>query len=264
MKKPDKRKLIDWNKKNNNDDERISKRLEGRTELQDASTTKNDSKPKVMAPRTTAGAPLLRLRKKIKEVYDDEEDEDETDIVCAPFFNISLIEDEEQERNKEREEAEKIMRITKQQQLAGKLNIIMNTAASAENIGLSGKLTKEDEREVYSAEYNPEKLRRKTVHKKIEEPLGIQGEINEDNFNASLQGIKKAQAELPVDSLNGMPAENLPELNELDEKDMAELILKKSGRKAPKKSLVEIAKGINRYENYEQNQTNQKNSKQND
>lgn len=252
MSKPNKNKLIDWNKKSGYDSERISKHLEERGELEDSATTQNDSKPKTLPPPAPKGAPLLKLRKKIREVYDDE-DEDEDDEVNAPFFNISLIDDDEQERIGEREEAARTMKITQQQQLAGKLNLALSTAVAIENAGLSGKLTKEDVRMINSAEYNLPKLQRKMIEEKVEKPLGLKGKIPTDNLEETLSAIQNVNQKLPKDSLKGMPAEAVPELNtQLDEDDMAKLILEKSGRTKPKKSLVEITKGINRYEQEQQ------------
>ena len=107
---PNQKKIVDWDKKSDSDAERISKRLEGRSELDDRTSTVNDVSVRPVAERTAApvrpathpaaansaasrpapaaGQPLQRLRQKIKEVYDDDDDEDEN----APgFFNISLL-----------------------------------------------------------------------------------------------------------------------------------------------------------------------------
>lgn len=255
MKRVDKRKLVDWDEKNDNDKERISKRLEGRNQLADQITTTNDTKTKITAPRV-AGAPLLKLRKKIREVYDeDDEDEDE---VTAPFFNITLIDDDEREKKEEEREKE-TFRITKQQQMAGKLNMIMNAAMMAEAAGLSPKITKEDNELMNSAEFDVKKMRRKTIHQKIEEPLKLQGEIKECDLEQTVMGINKAQKHFSLDSLAQMPAEDIPELNEAEnQEDLAKLILKKSGRKTPKKTLAELAKDINRVEQTQQALNQQK------
>jgi len=252
MTKIDKRKLVDWNKKSGNDSERIGKHLEERAELEDSATTRNDTRPKTLPPAAPKGAPLLKLRKKIREVYDDE-DEDEDDEVNAPFFNISLMDDDEQEHSEERDEAARTMKITKQQQLAGKLNLAMATAATIESIGLSGKLTKDDMQMIHSASYDAPQVQRKLIEEKVEKPLGLKGKIPEDDLEAAFSAIKKVNKEMPADSLNGMPAKNVSELNtELDQEDIAKLILEKSGRKKSKKGLAEITKGINLYEQEQQ------------
>lgn len=259
MKRVDKRKLVDWNKKNDNDEERISRRLEGRSQLTDQATTSNDSKPKITAPRI-AGAPLIKLRKKIREVYDDEDDEE--DEVTAPFFNITLIEDDEREKKDEEREKE-TLRITKQQQMAGKLQMIMDTSMIAEAAGLSPKATALDSELSNSAEFDLKKIRRKTINEKIEKPLHLKGEIKESDLDDTVKGIKKVKREFSLDSLAEMPAEDIPELDETEnQEELAKLILKKSGRKAPKKSLVEIARDINRVEQTQQALNQQKEKEQ--
>lgn len=85
---PNQKKIVDWDKKSDSDAERISKRLEGRSELDDRTSTANDVSVRPVAERTAApvrpathpaaanpaasrpapaaGQPLQRLRQKIK------------------------------------------------------------------------------------------------------------------------------------------------------------------------------------------------------
>ncbi len=245
---PKKRKIIDWNKKSGNDSSRITKRMEQRAELADSASTENDAAKKL--PPRAVGLPLLRLRKKIKEVYDEEDEEEFT-----PLFNIDLLGEEEERRDHEQKN---IADIAKQQLLTGKLNTIMSTALVAEEAGLSPKMTADDIQLINSAEYDVKTIRRKTMRKKVEEPLGLKGEIPEKNLTKSVKAIKKAQKELPEDALQGFPADELENIIELDEEDMAKLILKKSGRRGPKKKLSDIAKGLNQFKNIDNGDTNNK------
>lgn len=247
QKKAPKRKAIDWNKKSDEDKSRISKRIERRSELKDSAVTNNDSRP----PRAI-GLPLLRLKSKIKEIY-DEDDEDEN----TPLFNISLIE-EESEPLLAKRKSDETLTITKQQQLTGKLSLIMDTAIISDEIGLSPKMTAKDAARATSAEYDLKKLRRQTVKEKIEEPLGLEGEITEKNLKKAAKGLKNAKQKLPDNALEGFPAQDAEELIELDEEDMAKLILKKSGRRKPKKKLSEIAKGLNQFKNLEDSEQSNK------
>ncbi len=236
---PKKRKIIDWNKKSGNDSSRITKRMEQRAELADSAATTNDAATKL--PPRAVGLPLLRLRKKIKEVYDEEDEEEYT-----PLFNIDLLGEEEERRN---DEQKNTAHIAKQQLLTGKLNTIMSTALVAGEAGLNPKMTAADVELINSAEYDVKTIRRQTMRKKVEEPLGLK---------KSVKAIQKAQKELPEDALQGFPAEELDDIIELDKEDMAKLILKKSGRDAPKKKLSDIAKGLNQFKNFENNETNDK------
>lgn len=246
---PKKRKIIDWNKKSGEDAGRITKRMQHRAELSDAAATDNDAAKKL--PPRAVGLPLLRLRKKIKEVYDEEEEEEYT-----PLFNIDLLGEEEQihRHNEQKNFAD----IAKQQLLTGKLSTIMSTALVAEEAGLNPKMTTHDIDLINSAENNPQTIRRQTMKKKVEEPLGLKGKLPEKNLKKSVKAVKKAKKELPADALQGFPANELEDIIELDKEDMAKLILKKSGRHAPKKKLSEIAKGLNQFKNFETDDTNGK------
>ncbi len=236
-KQPDKRKIIDWNKKSGSDSERISKRMQGREELSDAATTTNAASKAIRPPRAT-GQPLLRLRQKIKEIYDDEEDEE------TPLFNIELF--EEQDEKRQEKQSTDTIRLTKQMELAGKLNLIMNSALIAEEAGLSSKLTAQDAQLADTPEYDLKKVRRETFKNKIEKPLKLKGELSEKKLTDAAKGLKKAQQALGKEALKDFPADDAAMLATLDEEDMAKLILKKTGRKSPKKSLSEIAKGMNK------------------
>jgi len=250
-KKAPKRKIIDWNKKSGEDSSRISKRMQQRDKLKDSASTTNDSSAKF--PPRAIGVPLLRLRKKIKEVYDEEDEDDYT-----PLFNINLIGEEEELPAKSQKDADNTLSITKQQQLTGKLNVIMDTALIAEEAGLSAKLTAKDENQAGSAEYDLKKLRRKMLREKVEKPLGLKGELPEKNLTKAAKGLKKAKKALPEGALEDFPAANAEDLIELDKEDMAKLILKKSGRRGPKKKLSEIAKGLNQFKNFEETEENSK------
>lgn len=309
---PNQKKIVDWDKKSDSDAERISKRLEGRSELDDRTSTANDVSARPVAERTAApvrpathpaaansaasrpapaaGQPLQRLRQKIKEVYDDDDDEDEN----APgFFNISLLDEEEAENgvlpagtvpDPARNESE-TLRITREQQLAGKLDAILSSSMAAREAGLSPRVSRADARLANSAEYDVKKIRRQTLKEKISEPLGLKGHLPEKDLGQALRGLKNAAETLepslhsaasqtplsaaPLaslqretsDILNGLPAETAPELaKEDDEKALARLILEKSGRGAPRKKLSEIAKGL---KPFKKNENTADNSKEN-
>ena len=243
--------------------------------------------PAASRPAPAAGQPLQRLRQKIKEVYDDD-DEDEN----APgFFNINLLDEEETENgilpagtvpDPARNESE-TLRITREQQLAGKLDAILSSSMAAREAGLSPRVSRADARLANSAEYDVKKIRRQTLKEKISEPLGLKGHLPEKNLDQALRGLKNAAETLepslhsaasqtplsaaPLaslqretsDILNGLPAETAPELaKEDDEKALARLILKKSGRGAPRKKLSEIAKGLKPFKKNENTADNGK------
>lgn len=267
MEKQIRRKLIDWNKKSGSDDERISKRLEGRALLADSATTQNDSRPQntqTIPPRTT---PLLKIRKRIREACDDEE-EDEDENVYVPFFNISLIEDREHEYDdtnalpRSQQKATETLRITKEQEMAGKLNILMDTAMLAGKAGLSPKMTARDTRLLNTPDYNPSRLRRKAIKQKIEQPLQLKGEVREKELPQLTQAVNQLKKDFPLDSLKDLSPQDIIELDKQDdEEQVAKMILEKSGRKPKRKpqSLVELAKDIYEIEQQQPELTANKN-----
>ena len=239
MKKNSDKKTLDWTLKNFNDSANIDEKVKKRTQ-------KSASQP-----QCAKGEALEHLHQNLTEIFDAPEDENDE---FKPFFNISLI-DDEQEDSDENEDSEKkhqeTFRITKEQQMAGKLNVIMNSAIAADAAGLPSEITAKDKSRAASAEYDIPKLRRKTINEKIEKPLELKGEIPEDKLETSVSAIKKVKKALPSDSLKHFPADELFELDKEDDPNaFAKLILEKTGRKIPKskKKLSEIAKDLNRLE----------------
>lgn len=242
QKKLSKRALTDWSKKNSSDRERINEKIDQRAQQSDYAPVRSDSHAKTLPPQIS-GTPLLRLRTKIREVY-DEEDEEEDEY--TPFFNISLLNEQFEEEQQKENTAVETVRITKQQQLAERLNIIMNSALAAQKAGLNPEMTAQDARLADSPEYSLKKIRRKTIKEKIEKPLGLKGEIPEKKLSQTVKAIKKARKTLPPDTLKGMPAEDVEKLNSTEtSQDMARLILKKSGRTSLQKPLAQIIRENN-------------------
>ena len=166
-----------------------------------------------------------------------------------------MIDDDEyeyEEKNitKDQKRTAETIRITKEQQAAGKLNVIMDTIVTAEKAGIPPKLTREDERLLHSAEYNIPKMRRKAIKQKITDPLKIEGEITEQQLQATVKAARNLQKEMPDNSFKGFTADEMIELDKEDDPaKMAEMILEKTGRKKPKqKNLAELAKAINEFE----------------
>ncbi len=217
---PNKKKIIDWNKKSASDTLRISNRLSRRAKLTDKA--------------------LRRLHQKIREVY--EEDDDNT---LPEFFNINLFNEEEEEEEKtentRRQTEIETIRTTKEQQLAGKLNTILSTTLTAKEANLSPRFDQ--------LEYTSDKC-----HRKQYSP-NSPSDIKTKNFQTTtfkrrterkkrpdaMKGQKKAQSRLPESSLNDYLTPNADELNsENSETNLAKLLLKKSGRRTTNKKLSDL------------------------
>ena len=125
---------------------------------------------------------------------------------------------------------------------------------AAKEIGLSDAPTLQDERLLNSAEYDPQKVRREVFKQKITKPLRIKGEISTADIEKSLQGIKNIQEQFSSEELKNLPAEDMKDFaEERDENELAKLILKKSGRRAPTKKLSEQIKEMNKKQNTSMN-----------
>lgn len=211
---PNKRKIIDWNKKSSSDSDRFLSRSKDK-----------DDKPKKSRPPRATGKPLLRLRKKIKEIYEEDDYEDQDDLINNPLYQINLIQDQEniiQNQEKFQKKEIEVLKISKQQELTSKLNIIMNSALAAQKANLNAEITKKDLKTADKPELTFKEVRKKTIKEKLATPLDIEDE---------------------TDSIE----------NEKDPAKLAKLVLEKSGRKkiAKKKSLMEIAQGLNRFKDFE-------------
>ena len=206
-KAPNKRKIVDWNKKSESDSDRLLTRSKEKSE------THKKSRP----PRAT-GKPLLRLRTKIKELYEDDEYENQDDLINNPLYQIKLIQDEENTEKKEQE----IMRINKLQQLTAKLNIIMNTAIASIKANLKGSINSKDVQLADTPELSFEDVKVKSIEEKITKPLNIE---EETPFVA----------------------------DEMDAQKLAKIVLEKTGRtkKKSKKGLAQIAHELNRFKDIE-------------
>ena len=207
-KAPNKRKIIDWDKKSATDSDRLLTRSKEKEE------PKNNSRP----PRAS-GKALTRLREKIQEIYEEDDDdyEDKDDLINTPLYHVELINDIEQFEKRETE----LIKISKQQELSFKLNVIMNTALAAQKAGLDAEVNDKDIQLADNPELTAKEVRKKSVKEKITKPLDIP---EETDFVA----------------------------DEMDAKKLAKLVLEKTGRtkKKSKKSLADIAHGLNRIKEY--------------
>lgn len=243
---PNKKELINWEKKSASDAARITKRLVGRAELEDAATTENATQ--LRKPASPSPQALNRLRKKIKEVYDEEDEDEEGNT----FFDINLLDNQEiydEEQARSRQEKETI-KITQEQQMAGRLSAVMSANMAAKAAGQSSSPTREDARLLNSSEYTPAEIRRQVLKQKVVKPLNLQGDIPDENLEKSIQGIKNIKKQFSEEELQNLPAENMSDFaEERDENELAKLILKKSGRRAPTKKLSDRIKEMSSLQN---------------
>lgn len=250
---------IEWkkNKKNFGVTEKITRK----TNLK--KTLEYEAKEK--KPLTSTKSPKLsdlpkgikKLRKKIKDVYDEDEEEEFFDFIPlnmeSSLYN-ALYEDE-----KKQIQQQNIIKNQSMQQTVGKMEAIMQADKMAKQAGLNGinkKLVNSATQDVLLTQNPLEKV----LCEEAASKLKTNGKILSTKETVSmLRGIdrirKMAQAadESQLKTLEKMKLEEVINAGEktTEDKQVAELILKKSGRKTKKdiNKIVNKSKQIDKSKN---------------
>lgn len=185
---------------------------------------------------------LHKIRKKIKDVYDDEEDDDEYQYVFSPqllpeqeyddnkLMN-ALTEDEKRNIN-QKQTIERVQ----MQQMAGKmeaLQVANNLAMETMKRGISRQEVKDG---MQDALFRPDELNEKLVKKEVGKKLGIKGKIEDGKIIQAARGIKKVQEMGGNKAAKDMEMKDVISAGEgkMSDKELAKLILKKSGQDVSK------------------------------
>lgn len=234
---------IEWRpKKDFGDKPRPSRRVDLQKAAEADAKDRNNFKIK---PRPLKNLPsnLKKLRTKIKDVY-DEEDEEETEIV----FHFSL-EDENsslinalKEDEKSKLQSKQTLENQKMQQTAGKMEAILMADKMSKQLGLKGLKQKVVLDNVQDVSLNSETFD-KTIKQNVAAKTKIKTETlstkETSNMVKGLRKMKQAAAsseQVQVNLLESMKADELVKIGKAnDDKKTAEMILEKSGRKEAKK-----------------------------
>lgn len=185
---------------------------------------------------------LHKIRKKIKDVYDDEEEDDEYQYVFSPqllpeqeyddnkLMN-ALTEDEKRNIN-QKQTIERVQ----MQQMAGKmeaLQVANNLAMETMKHGISRQDVKDG---MQDALFRPDELHEKLVKKEVGKKLGIKGKIEDGKIIQAARGIKKVQEMGGNKAAKDMEMKDVVSAGEgkMSDKELAKLILKKSGQDVSK------------------------------
>ncbi len=239
---------IEWNKnkKGFGATEKNSRKTDLKKALEYEATAKKvlDTKISVKPDQLPKG--LKKIRKKIKDVY-DEEDEEEY------LFNMPLDIDNSlynalNENEKKQVKQQKIINDSKMQQTVGKMEAIMQADLMAKKAGLTGinkKLVNETTADA-TLVHNPlEKVLSKELSNKVKTGGKV---LSSKETVTMLRGVEKiknvalAADESQLKALENMKVEEVINAGEksTDEREIAKMILKKSGRK-DKKDINKIA-----------------------
>lgn len=231
---------IEWGQKK---DISAKERLSRRIDVQKASSAevKDRNNFKAVAKQIKNLSPNLRkLKNKIKDVYDEDDEDEENEIVF--YFNleaensslINALKDEEKNSLRQKQAEENI----KLQQTSGKMQAILMADKMSKKLGLKGVDRKIANKNVQDATLNVDTFD-KTVAQDVTAKTKISTEkLSTKQTEQMVKGLKKirqaalAETEKKDLVLNDMETEDLIKLGKSnDDKKTAELILEKSGRK---------------------------------
>lgn len=236
---------IEWEqKKGFTDKTRQSRKIDLQKAMAEDAKNRNDFRAKTLTPKDLPKN-LKKLRTKIKEVYDDDEDEEENEVI----FHFSL-EDENsslinalKDDEKSKLSFNKTLDNQKMQQTAGKMEAILMADKMSKQLGLKGLKKKVVHDNIQDIALNSE-----TFNKAISQNIAAKTKIKTGGLSAKdtgdmvkgLQKMKRAAAvseQIEVSLDESIKAEELVKIGKSkNDKETAEMILEKSGRKEPKKA----------------------------
>lgn len=186
---------------------------------------------------------LQMLKKKVREVYDDEDEEEDYVYSALPMFNMMQEEDDGRlvhgldENEKRILKQKETIDTVKALQTAGKMEALHEAHNLAMEAGLKGLSEKTVAASMQEATFKPMEIQEKAIEKDVSKRLGIKGKLNEGQIIQAARGIKK------IEGLGGQKAAKNLDMKDvikageekLDEIKLAELILKKSGQDVKKR-----------------------------
>jgi len=186
---------------------------------------------------------LLKIKKKVREVYDDEDDEDDYIYAAPPVVQMMQEEDDGRLMRGLSENEKRVLKqketidTVKALQTAGKMEALHEAHNLAREAGLKGLSKKTVAESIQEASFNPNEIQEKAVEKDVSKKLGIKGKMRDGEIIQAARGIKK------VEKLGGQKAAKNLDMQDivkagkekLDEIKLAELILKKSGQNVKKR-----------------------------
>lgn len=232
---------FDWNKKGFVPAERLSLRIDA----QEA----NRYQAKAGKAKLGDLSPALKsLRKKVRNPFDDDEDDNDG----APDEEIfRMLRELEQNANDASNNdttllnalspAEKhfidqrsTIENNRMEDNAGKLNAMQQADTLSRKAGIS-KMTNDDYmNNMQEAIYNPRRLREQTFEENIAKKVGLKGHITKHNTGEVVKGVKKITETTKNKKVKGMSFDDAAKVGKknMSKNATAELILQKSGQTA--------------------------------
>ena len=240
---------IEWKKnKGFGETEKLTRKVDIKKALQFEATEKKPLQNGFSPRPTELPKGLKKIRKKIKDVYDDEEDEEENFYDFAPLEQNNSLLNALNEEEKRQLKQQEVIDNQRMQQNAGKMEALTVANKVSKQLGLKGldKATINQNMQTVSQGSA-------TYYEALKDNVAKKVKVNRRKLSKGetvtlLRGIKRIQnialvaEESQLKALEGMKVEDLMNAGSSQTKDeqVAEIILKKSGRKN-KKDAKQIA-----------------------
>ena len=222
----------------------------------------NQKKQKTHLKSEKKQLPLHKIPSKIKDIYDDENDEDEYGIYQPirvraeenPLYNAL---DENEKRLYMQKDT---IKQTQMQQTAGKMEALQVANTLAKEVGLSHISPQNANAKLNEAVFDPKKMQEKVIDQEVGGKLGLKGKIEDGKIVEAAKGIKKIQAMSDAKGVQNMQMDDVVRIGEdkLSDKEIAELILEKSGQDAKKAKLKKPSQKEVKTEHFEKNKQKSK------
>lgn len=193
------------------------------------------------------------VRKKIKDVYDDDDDEDENayfQVIPTINFEEELVinpkEEEKTEQSKAKREAF-IQKGISLEKSAGKLNAVNTANLLAKETGLKKVNARTEADTMNSVSDNPQELVQKAVNKDLVTQTKLKPRSNHklqpNQLKDFFAGVKRIEiVGGSKAAVKGLKLEEVVEAGkkQTEDKHIAKVILQKTGRKVDKKKLAKV------------------------
>ena len=180
---------------------------------------------------------MKKLRKKVRDSYDEEEDDgsmdedvirslqelqiNQNDASNGDNTLLNALSDNERRQIMQNTNIE----ITRHEQNAGRQNALEQSDTKLRQAGL---------KKMNGSIYNPSRLRREAMEHNIAKKMGIEGKIEKHNEGKIVEGIRRVKHVTENKQVKVLKMEDVKEIGQknMSQNETAELILKKSGQTA--------------------------------
>ena len=232
---------FEWKKKSSVPDERLSLRIDAQ-EANRYQAKNGKAKLGEISPS------LKSLRKKIRNPFDEEEDDNdgamdndtirilhemEMNAYDASNNDTSLLNSLSPVEKHFIDQRSNIAN-QRMEENAGKLNALQQSDTLSRKSGITKMTTDEYADKMQNAIYNPRRLREQSFEENIAKKVGLKGHITKHNTGEIVRGVKKITETTNRKKVKGLTMDDAAKIGKrkMSKNATAEMILKKSGQTA--------------------------------